>query len=58
MAFVKKSGKRFQVRQGNNNELLHSFGSREKAEQTVADLHKKFKPKPSNRGKAAARKFK
>jgi len=57
MAFIKKSGKKFQVRQGNNNELLSSFSSREKAEKKVKALHKKFKPKASNRGKNAARRF-
>jgi hypothetical protein len=57
MAFIKKSGSKFQVRQGNNNELLATFSSRKKAESKVQKLHKKFKPKSSNRGKNAARRF-
>lgn len=57
MAFIKKSGSRFQVRQGNNNKLIVSVSSRAKAEKKVAMLHKKFNPKVSNRGKNAAKRF-
>lgn len=57
MAFIKKVGSRFQVRQGNNNDLLSSFSSRKKAEKEVKRLHKKNKPKSSNRGKSANKRF-
>jgi hypothetical protein len=56
MAFVKKSGSRFQVRQGNNDKVLSTFGSKKAADQEVARLHRKNDPKSSNRGKRAAKK--
>lgn len=56
MAFVKKSGSKYQVRQGNNNDLLSTFSSKTKAEAEVKRLHKKNKPKSSNRGGSAAKK--
>ena len=58
MAFVKKSGKKYQVRQGNNNDLLGTFNSREAAEKEVERLHKKNKPEAKNRGKSAGKRFK
>lgn len=57
MAFIVKSGKRFQVRQGNNNDLLSSFSTRKAAKVEVGKLHKKNKPKTSNRGKSAKKRF-
>lgn len=57
MAFIKKVGSRFQVRQGNNNDLLSTFSSRKKAEAEVNRLHKKNKPKSGNRGKSAKKRF-
>ena len=41
MAFVEKKGSRYQVRQGNKNDLLSTFGSKKKADEEVARLHKK-----------------
>ena len=58
MAYVKKSGKRFQVRQGNNNDLLSSFSTRKAAEEEMDRLHRKNKPKSSNRGGSARKRFK
>ena len=57
MAFVKKVGRRYQVRQGNNNDLLSTFSGRARAAKEVKRLHKKNKPKASNRGGNAARRF-
>ena len=57
MAFVKQSGGKYQVRQGNNNDLLKTFSSRQKADDYVQELHRKNDPKSSNRGKNAAKKF-
>ena len=58
MAFIKKSGERFQVRQGNNNNFLSSFKTRDKAQKEVKRLHSKNDPKPSNRGNSAKKDFK
>lgn len=58
MAFVRKSGKRYQVRKGDTGELLNSFsgkGAKKRAEMTVFKLHKEHNPKQSNRGKVAAK---
>lgn len=53
MAFVLKSGSRYQVRKGNTGEVLSSFSSKEKADSEVSRLHKKFDPLAKNRGAAA-----
>ena len=58
MAFIRKVGSKYQVRQGNNNDLLGSFSSRDAAQKEVDRLHRKNKPKASNRGKSASKKFK
>lgn len=55
MAFVKKSGTRYQVRQGNTGKLLKSFSSKSKADEKVKSLHTKNKPKSINRGASASR---
>lgn len=60
MAFVRKSDGSFQVRQGNNNDLLTTFSGKDaakKAREEVARLHRKNKPKTSNRGKSAKTDF-
>lgn len=53
MAYVQKAGSSFAVRKGNSGEVLSRFGSKAKAEAEVAALHKKYHPKPANRGTAA-----
>ena len=58
MAFIKKNGARYQVRQGNNNDLLGSFSSRAAAQKEVNRLHKKNKPSSTNRGTSARKKHK
>lgn len=58
MAFVKKAGSKFQVRQGNNNKKLSTYKSKDKADEEVRKLHKEYNPQKVNRGKNAARKFK
>lgn len=57
MAFITKSGSRFAVRQGNNFKLLSTFGSRSKAEEERDRLHRKNKPRASNRANKARKKF-
>ncbi len=57
MAFIRQSGSSYQVRQGNNNKLLRTFGSREKAQKYVDMLHKEHKPKSKNRGSSAKGRF-
>ena len=57
MAFIKKTGKSYTVRQGNNNKLLSRHGSLGSAEKQLDFLHKKNKPKSTNRGKRAAGRF-
>lgn len=57
MAFVRKVGNRYQVRQGNNNDLLATFSSKKAADDEVERLHKKNKPKSSNRGASAKKAF-
>lgn len=56
MAFVKKVGSRYQVRQGNNNRLLATKGSRAAAVKEVKRLHAKNKPRGANRGASARKK--
>ena len=58
MAFIKKTKSRFQVRQGNSGVLLSSFKNKADAEKEVKALHAKNKPKQSNKGKSASKKFK
>ena len=53
MAFIVKKGSKYQVRQGNNNDLLLSTNSKKKAEDHLAFLHAKNKPKATNRGASA-----
>jgi len=56
MAFTKKTKTGVQVRQGNNNDLLTTFTGKNAAKRANAEvkrLHKKNKPKASNRGKSA-----
>jgi hypothetical protein len=53
MAFVRKSGSRFQVRHGVTGELLSSHGSQSAANKRIEMLHKKNKPKSTNRGTSA-----
>ena len=56
MAFIRKSGSRFQIRQGNTGELHSTFSTRKAAEEEIARLHKKNMPKQSNRGASASKK--
>lgn len=58
MAFVKKVGSKYGVFQGNTGERQSTFGSKKAADEEVARLHKKNKPKASNKGKSAAKKNK
>lgn len=60
MAYTKRSGSAVQVRQGNTGQLLKTFsgkGAESKAQEYVQDLHAEHHPKASNRGAAAAAKF-
>jgi len=57
MAFVKKMGKRYEVLKGDNFEVLSSFPTRAQAEAEVRRLHKENNPLPSNRNKAARKRF-
>jgi hypothetical protein len=57
MAFIKKAGSRYQVRQGNNNKLLSSFSSKKDAEEERDKLHRKNKPSGSNKGASARKMF-
>ncbi len=56
MAYVKKTGKSFGVFKGNSGKKLSTFKSRKKANSRLKTLHKKNKPKASNRGTTARRK--
>jgi len=59
VAFIKKSGKTYQVRKGNDGTLLSSFSGKNakgRAGKELSRLHKKFKPKQSNRGVSAKKK--
>ena len=56
MAFIKKSGKSFAVKQGNTGKTLSRFSTRKAAAAEVTKLHAKNKPKASNRGKSASKK--
>lgn len=55
MAFIKKTGKHWTVRHGVTGKLISRHGSREAAERKVRALHRKYRPKPAHRGKAAKR---
>jgi hypothetical protein len=57
MAFVTRSGKSFAVRQGNNFRLLSTFKSRPKATKERDRLHRKNKPRASNKGASARKDF-
>jgi hypothetical protein len=57
MAFVRKTGKKFEVRKGDNNQLLSSFDSAEEAKKEVERLHSKNKPGSENKGKSAKTNF-
>lgn len=57
MAFVKREGGRFAVRQGNTGALLSTHATRKEATDRVAALHREHKPKSGNRGKTAAKMF-
>ena len=58
MAFVRKSGSRFAVHQGNTGKRLSSFGSRKAANAEVSRLHSKNKPRSTNRGASASKRDK
>jgi len=58
MAFIKKSGSKFQVRHGSSNKVLSTFSKRSKAEKEVSSLHKEHNPKQKNRGASAKKRFK
>ena len=57
MAFIRKSGSKYTVHQGNTGEKHSSFGSRKAAQAEVDRLHKKNKPKASSKGAKASKKF-
>lgn len=57
MAFVRKKGNRYTVHHGGSGEQLSSFPSRKEADEEVRKLHAKNKPKSSNRGGTASKKF-
>lgn len=53
MAFIQKSGSKFQVRHGVNGDLLSSFSSQAKANKELKRLHAKNNPTGMNRGASA-----
>lgn len=58
MAFITKSGSQWVVRQGNSHKILSRHSNRADAEKRVAALHRENKPKITNRGKNASKRFK
>lgn len=59
MAFITETkGGNFTVRNGVNGLSISTHSTKASAEKKLAMLHKKHKPKASNRGKSAARRFK
>ena len=57
MAFIEKSGNGFAVKHGTSGETLARFKDRKAAQMHMAMLHKKFNPKPENRGQRAMKRI-
>ena len=57
MAFVRKTGSMFEVRKGDNNQLLSKFASAAEAAEEVKKLHDKNKPTEENKGQSAKSDF-
>ena len=57
-AFVEQRGSRFAVIQGNNGRQLSSWGTKQQADDEVDRLHRKNKPKTTNRGGQAKERHK
>ena len=60
MAFSEKTKSGYCVKQGNTGKTLSCFrgkDAKKKADSEISRLHKKNKPKASNKGKSASKKF-
>lgn len=62
MAFIIKtpSGKGYTIKHGSTGKTIKSFygkGSKERAEKELREIHKRNKPKASNRGKSAKTRY-
>jgi hypothetical protein len=57
MAFVRREGGKFVVRQGNTGALLSKHSNKKEADDRIALLHRRHKPKRASRGKNASKMF-